>query len=629
MEKKKSDYAIRKERKARQEAAQQNAGLVWVQHPQHPRASAGAQEMLTNANEVLVVGGAPMVPTSPVVLATAVAKQEEPVVKQLAPTTPAPVSMPVEPGQYGWHSVRGEPYRLGWRSVVNLEASMVRLVWDMGDPDEAAMMLGRETVCYLSEVESSQAKPSARQGLLLRGPNKTKRIGQDADADEKRQKELEPACRMNRRFSMQLYGSYPTDTGALSDLRDERCHWRGKDGSTAAEHVEAECLMGECYLAKQPAHEDSGAEAAWQLLLSSMQQVPSCVGEAEVRPRSLAAAGVRAAPFVQGDDDSLSVTPYVEGKHFNGYPAGVIAESAKRGVDLLQHGNDVTAEAAVAAIHLAGGRIERVPNAADIRIRPDVDATVYAPVHSRALSSMMAEAADKIEDFLDEESLGSDEKWYTNFERLRFGVKDDCTEASIYAGCCGGFKRQPPLSKVIGQYNTHQIPKAFTFDSQIALKRRLMIMVNAYVRLAEAEAEQLMPEEFKKQARLRAILAQHPAFRQTHGIEEWFRKGTDETYVGCGLVSQIFTNCYISIGSRTRPMHTDWRNPCITHLTTRLRGDWSGQEITGQTVLFDRHATRAIVVDDSTRGRVLVGGLNAFKHANMGPNGDIQCGPRC
>ena len=173
------------------------------------------------------------------------------------------------------------------------------------------------------------------------------------------------------------------------------------------------------------------------------------------------------------------------------------------------------------------------------------------------------------------------------------------------------------------------MPHAFEFNSQVQIKRRLMTLVNRYIVLAEQDAEQRLPVHFRKQARLRSILMKHPAFRQTHGIEQWFQKGTHETYIGCGLVSKLFTNCYISIGSRTRAMHTDWRNPCITHLTTRVRGGRPADEITGQTVLFDRHATRAIVVDDSADGRVLVGGLNAFKHANMGPNGDLSCGPRC
>ena len=90
------------------------------------------------------------------------------------------------------------------------------------------------------------------------------------------------------------------------------------------------------------------------------------------------------------------------------------------------------------------------------------------------------------------------------------------------------------------------------------------------------------------------------------------------------MVSKIFTNAYISIGSRTRGCHTDYRNPPITHLSTRLGGSWTSNQVTGQTVLFDRYATTALVVDDSCQGKVLIGGLNGVKHANLGPNGDVK-----
>ena len=82
---------------------------------------------------------------------------------------------------------------------------------------------------------------------------------------------------------------------------------------------------------------------------------------------------------------------------------------------------------------------------------------------------------------------------------------------------------------------------------------------------------------------------------------------------------------YVSIANRTRGCHTDHRNPPITHLSTRLVGKWSGRHvITGQTVLFDRFATVALVVDDSPKGKVLCGGLNGIKHSNLGPRGDAK-----
>ena len=205
---------------------------------------------------------------------------------------------------------------------------------------------------------------------------------------------------------------------------------------------------------------------------------------------------MKAASFTRSKEVALTITPYGEGKHFNGYPSGTIEECAKRGVDLLSRGADVTAEAAVAAISLAGGCIERVPAGGDLQITPDLP--FYTPVHVHRLSQDMADVAKQIEDLLDEQSEGADGQWYTNFERLRFGVKDDCTEASIYAGVCGGFKRQPPLSLRIGQYNTHPMPHAFEFNSQVQVKRRLMTLVNRYIVLAEQDAEQRLPAHFTR-----------------------------------------------------------------------------------------------------------------------------------
>ena len=61
----------------------------------------------------------------------------------------------------------------------------------------------------------------------------------------------------------------------------------------------------------------------------------------------------------------------------------------------------------------------------------------------------------------------------------------------------------------------------------------------------------------------------------------------------------------------------------MTVLATRLQGEWGPTTITGQTVLFDRYATTAAVVDDSQKGKLMIGGLNGVKHANLGPYGDV------
>ena len=70
-------------------------------------------------------------------------------------------------------------------------------------------------------------------------------------------------------------------------------------------------------------------------------------------------------------------------------------------------------------------------------------------------------------------------------------------------------------------------------------------------------------------------------------------------------------------------MHTDYRNPSITHLSTRLLRKYATHN-TGQTVLFDRYCTKDIIIEDSLRGRQVLGGLNGIKHANLGPKGDVQ-----
>ena len=132
---------------------------------------------------------------------------------------------------------------------------------------------------------------------------------------------------------------------------------------------------------------------------------------------------------------------------------------------------------------------------------------------------------------------------------------------------------QPPLSKRIGQYATHPHPQ-FDFPEQLKVKRELTILFNVHIALAEEQCKRHNPEHYAKQARLRTILSKHPVFRQNHALEPWFKRQVSADYVGCGMVSKIFTNAYISIGSRTRGCHTDYRNPPITHLSTRLGGTW-------------------------------------------------------
>jgi len=178
------------------------------------------------------------------------------------------------------------------------------------------------------------------------------------------------------------------------------------------------------------------------------------------------------------------------------------------------------------------------------------------------------------------------------------GGPGNATEGSIMFGVCGGQMRQPGISERIGQYTTKNCA-----TGGLAPKTRLMKLINAYAALVELELEASHPLEFALLCELHSLLAAHKVWQQ------------DDT----SFISKIFTNGYVSVGARACGFHTDYRNSCLTHLTTRQIGDWGSERLTGQTVIFDRFATQAVVVDDSPSGRQLVGGLNAFAHANFGP----------
>ena len=82
---------------------------------------------------------------------------------------------------------------------------------------------------------------------------------------------------------------------------------------------------------------------------------------------------------------------------------------------------------------------------------------------------------------------------------------------------------------------------------------------------------------------------------------------------------EIFSNGYISIGHRASRRHTDYKNSHLTHLTTRKLGNWENEVLTGQTILMDRYSEKVVVIQDSENGKQLMGGLNAFAHANLSP----------
>ena len=249
-----------------------------------------------------------------------------------------------------------------------------------------------------------------------------------------------------------------------------------------------------------------------------------------------------------------------------------------RGVDVLPR-DQPTGEAAIAAIFLARGKTNRITQGVTATIQPCTAAQApsshpaHAPVIVADMPGDTSVALDNIEAFLDKAWMGKNGQQYTTYERLKGTCGDGCTELSIYLGVCGGQKSQPPLSNRIGQYATHPHPQ-FDFPEQLKVKRELTTLFNVHIALAEEQCKRHNPEHYAKQARLRTILSKHPVFRQNHALEPWFKRQVSADYVGCGMVSKIFTNAYISIGSRTRGCHTDYRNPPITHLSTRLGGTW-------------------------------------------------------
>ena len=433
---------------------------------------------------------------------------------------------------------------------------------------------------------------------------------------------------MGERISFQCYGNEATDAGTITDLA--KAAWAPQAGVTKEELEEARQLMGQLYLVGEEERSVDDGPRSWQDGLQRLTRRKTSIAEADVRPSALAAEAISRAKAIVVTDGALQIetTPYTEGKSLN-YPPDVVEAAGGRGVNLLECALP-TGEAALATVLLSGGGVRRIPAGLSVRLDP-VGSMGAQHVHEAHTSidvvdmpTELASGLDRLEEFLHKTWLGQDGKLYSAFDRLRFSCRDNCMSASIYVGVCSGHKDQRPLSYQIGQYDTHKHPQ-FDFPSQLELKRSLMLLVNAHIKLAEVQAQRLQPEKYEKQARLRAILTRHPVFRQNYQLEHWFQRLTSADYIGCGLDSKLFTNAYVSIGSRTRGCHTDHRNPSITHLSTRLVGRWSGRHlITGQTVLFDRFATLALVVDDSTGGKVLCGGLNGIKHSNLGPRGDAK-----
>ena len=439
-----------------------------------------------------------------------------------------------------------------------------------------------------------------------------------------------PRAPTARRLSLQLYGALPASYGALrdfeqstgpkcrrwreADFNDRRRPWLKPTKLTHEELREAEKLVGTLFLnrAQPPAWR---GDAAWERGLRALNLQACTHARPSARPHGLASAAIASARPLATEQLALEATPYAEGKHDCGYPTQLVSALNARGVDVASRA--VTGEAALGALHLAGLPIHCVPASAECDVTPlHAEHTAYQPIHVRDTTPAMRACQDELVAFLDTMTVGSDGIAYSAHDRLRFAVDDGTNASSIYFGVCGGNKCQKPVSNRIGMYDTHEHAR-FSTESQIALKRALMLIVQRYVRLAEEQVRIHMPAVYAQQARMRELLNRHPCY-QLHTAAD----GVDAHYRGCGLSSVLFEDGYISLGGpvRSRHVHTDYRNPSITHLSTRLIGDWGDDVITGQTVLLDRYSTCALVIADSPAGRQLIGGLNGIKHANLGPD---------
>ena len=537
-------------------------------------------------------------------------------------------------GQFAWYQVRlypnfgWTPWLPGWMQVWNVASGIVRIVWDR---HAVAWKQWTDSEFTTLSFQHSVCMQIAPQNLNAATGDTTQRPKLH-DTREPQRKQPDEDGEMGERLSLQCYGNEATDAGTIADL--EKAAW-GPDACVPTEDLhEAKQLMEELYLKKEDKRSMRDGLTAWQAGLQALKERNSSICEADERPGELAAAAISGSNAMVANNSTfvLETTPYAEGKSPN-YPQEVVETLAQRGVNLLEC-QFPTGEAALATVSLSGGSICRIPVGLPACIDPlgHLGAKGLHAAHTRIdvvdMQADMLSGLDRLQEFLHSTSVGKDGKAYSAFDRLRFSCRDNCAASSVYAGVCAGHKDQPPLSGRIGQYDTHPHPQ-FSTASQLALKRRLMLLVNAHIKLAEEQAQRLQPDLYKKQARLREILGRHPVFLQNKGVEPWFAhlytKALAKDYVGCGLDSKLFTNVYVSIGSRTRGCHTDYRNPPITHLSTRLVGKWGARHvITGQTVLFDRFATIALVVDDSPKGKVLCGGLNGIKHANLGPRGDAK-----
>ena len=350
------------------------------------------------------------------------------------------------------------------------------------------------------------------------------------------------------------------------------------------------------------------SQAAWASLLQSLYQetVGRSVGAVLSQPTRAAKDALASVPVCSAASRTISVDavwPW-EGLVGSFHPPGVQVKMERLGVKLSCFEEERTsAEAIVATIHMARGTLTHfqcsTDNTLHIKVIGDSTFGEVTDISVSGITAHMSTHLDAICTVLDScSSCAAGHKTVQSALAIDFsaGPAAHGTKQVMF-GVCSGQKRQEGISERVGQYFPLEV-HPFGAD-----KVRLMREVNAYVALAEAEVRIREPAKYAKMARLRQILSRHAVFNQ------------DAT----SMQSSIWTNGYVSLGARHIGRHTDYRNPAITHLTTRQEGDWTGAILTGQTVITDRFGTQAWIVEDSPKGLQWIGGLHGVAHANFGP----------
>ena len=436
------------------------------------------------------------------------------------------------------------------------------------------------------------------------------------------------------RLSIQLYGHVTSDLALLRDLEEA--------GKVTPEQVaECEALLRRIYLPQLPdqlgdaprrapnysydpleqlfATSRAAAVHAWDDAVSALPPVPVIRPLPKSQPIDHLAACLSTCSL-SPSKICMEPTPPWEG--VAPFPFGDVPGMAlmERGIDLLSE-ERVPVEAVVAAAALCSPQsITKLTTSQQLLLtrhlsKGDSLASWEDSVHPISVvkpTPEMRKVLHKIFNYLYQ-------KWGTPknaAHRLSVNFSHGPARHSkkqIMFGICGGQRQQPPYSHKAGQYQTPgtandeaRVNKALA-DEQRALKTGLQKLLNEYALLAAEQVRELMPQVYQDMKAVRDLLSIHPL----HGTDAAWDAGN------IPFKNPIFTNGYVALGERFSRYHTDYRNAHATHLTTMLFGETRNVQLTGQTVLFNRYGTRAVVIEDSHEGRNTVGGLNAFAHGNF------------